>query len=189
MQKVMSEGANYQERINIYDSFCLIDIMRKSPYSTELLSEETINEAADDLERVFCYCQSVPPVFMIKSYDAIEERPKVSYTSEMIAKPLLKKIVIGNKLINFKPKPYSLWDVFIDNQLKYTVKALKFYSEDPDVFSYFRGYDYKQLDEVKEEVIQPFLNHIHDVIANKNKEVYKYILIWIASILVLYSLH
>jgi len=39
--------------INIYDSFCLIDIMRKCPYSTELLNEETINEAADDLEKVF----------------------------------------------------------------------------------------------------------------------------------------
>ena len=60
---------------------------------------------------------------------------------------------------------------------------IKFFSEDEQVFSYFRGYDYKQLDEVKEELIKPFLNHIHDVIANKNEEVYKYILVWIASVL------
>jgi len=120
---------------------------------------------------------------MFKDFDAIEERPKVSYTSEMIAKQKLKKVVIGKVFRDNKIKPYSLWDVFIDNQLQFTVKALKFYSEDEQIFNYFRGYDYKQLDEVKEEVIQPFLNHIHDVIANKNEEIYKYILVWIASIL------
>ena len=65
----------------------------------------------------------------------------------------------------------------------FTVKGLKFYSKNPDIFSYFRGYDFKQLDTVKQEVIQPFLNHIHDVIADNNEEIYKYILVWIASIL------
>lgn len=172
-----------EERINIYDKFNLMDIMRKCPYSKEMLREEEIKEALQDLAKVFCHCQSVPPVYMIKSYDAIEEIPKVSYTSEMIAKQMLKKIIIGNVFRENKKKTLSLWDLFVENQLQFTVKALKFYSEDPDVFNYFRGYDYKQLDEVKEELIKPFLNHIHDVIANKNEEIYKYILIWIASIL------
>ena len=63
------------------------------------------------------------------------------------------------------------------------MKALKFYSKDPQVFSSFRGYDYQQLDQVKTEIIEPFLNHIREVIANNNEEVYKYILVWIASIL------
>ena len=82
-----------------------------------------------------------------------------------------------------RKKPYSCWDLFMDHQLEFTVKALKFYSEDPQVFSYFRGYDYNQLDQVKTEIIEPFLNHIREVIANNNEEVYKYSLVWIASIL------
>jgi len=164
-----------RDTIDICDKFNLIDIRVKCPYSTELLDDEAINKAMKDLKRCFVVCDSTPEVYMFKDYDAITERPKVSYTSEAIAKQKLKKIVIGNKLINLKPKPYSLWDVFIENQLQFTVKALKFFSEDEQIFSFFRGYDYKQLDEVKEEVIQPFLTHIHDVIANKNEEVYKYI--------------
>ena len=120
---------------------------------------------------------------MIKSFDAIEEHPKVSSTSEMIAKQMLKKVIIGKLFRDNKMKPYSLWDLFLDNQLQFTVKAIKFFSEDEQVFSYFRGYDYKELDEVKEELVKPFLNHVHDVIANKNEDVYKYILVWIASIL------
>ena len=71
----------------------------------------------------------------------------------------------------------------MDHQLEFTVKTLKFFSKDPQVFSYFRGYDYHQLDQVKTEIIETFLNHIREVIANNNEEVYKYILVWIASIL------
>ena len=169
--------------INVYEEYCLIDIMNKCPYAKDLLSDDNINEAVNDLQRVFCYCQQVPPVFMVKSYDAIEEHSKVSYTNEAIAKQILSKIIIGTAFRDSKPKPYSLWNVFMDHQLKFTVKALKFYSDDKQVFSYFRGYDYKQLDEVKKEVIEPFLNHVKDVIANGNDDIYKYILIWIASIL------
>ena len=63
------------------------------------------------------------------------------------------------------------------------IKAIKFFSDDEQVFRYFGGCDYKELDEIKEELVKPFLNHVHDVIANKNEDVYKYILVWIASIL------
>ena len=181
--KVTKDFVRVPSGLDIYDKFNLMDIMRKCPYARDVLSEDNINAAIDDLKKVFCCCQSVPQVYMIKSFDAIDEIPKVSYTNEMIAKQILKKVIIGKLFRDDKMKPYSLWDLFIDNQIQFTVKALKFYSEDKDVFSYFRGYDYKQLDEVKEELIKPFLNHIHDVIANKNEDVYKYILVWIASIL------
>ena len=163
------------ESINIYDKFNLIDLRHKCPYKDE-------DEALADLKKCFVHCEVVPPVFMIKSYDAIEELPKVSYTSEAVAKQILKKIIIKKIKIDGKKKPYSCWDLFMNHQLEFTVKALKFYSEDSQVFSYFRGYDYQQLDQ-KNEVIEPFLNHIKEVIANNNEEVYKYILVWIASIL------
>ena len=162
--------------IDINDEFNLIDVRARCPYKEE-------EEALKDLKRCFVYCESVPPVYMIKTYDAIEERPKVSYTNDKIAGQILKKIIICKREVNDKMKPYTAWDLFLDNQLDFTVKALKFYSEDEQVFSFFRGYDYKKLDKVKEEVIQPFLNHVHDVIANGNEEIYRYIILWIASIL------
>ena len=171
----MSDVAQ-SETINIYESFNLIDVMHKCPYVDDA-------EALTDLKKCFVHCVNVPPVFMIKSYDAIEELPKVSYTSEAVAKQILKKIVIKKVKKDGKKRPYSCWDLFMDHQLDFTVKALKFFSEDPQVFSYFRGYDFKELEEVKKDVIEPFLQHIKEVIANNNEEVYRYILVWIASIL------
>ena len=171
----MSE-VQLSESINVFDEFNLIDVRRKCPYADDA-------EALTDLKKCFVHCEHVPPVFMLKSYDAIEELPKVSYTSEAVAKQILKKIVIKKVKKDGKKRPYSCWDLFMDHQLDFTVKGLKFFSEDPQVFSYFRGYDFKQLDEVKKEVIEPFLQHIKEVIANNNEEVYRYILVWIASIL------
>ena len=169
--------------INIYDSFNLLDIMQKCPYTKDCLNQAYINAAIIDLKRVFCYCASVPPIYMIKSYDALDEIPKVSYTNEKVAHPMLNKIFIGNIFRDNKMKKYTLWDLFIEHQLHFTVKAIKFFSLDKQVFSYFRGYDYRELDEVNNELIQPFLNHIHDVIANNNDEIYNYIINWVASIL------
>ena len=172
--------------IDVLDSFNLIDIIDKTPYaksSNQILTDAEYEEAVNDLHRVFCFCVSTPEVYMFKDYDSINEIAKVSYTSENIAKTKLKKIIIGKLIKKEKPTPISMWDIFIDNQKLFSVKALKFYSEDPQVFSYFRGYDYNQLEQVKMEVIQPFLDHVKHVIANDNEEVYKYILIWIASIL------
>ena len=162
--------------IDINDEFNLIDMMNKCPY-------DNLNDALKDLQRCLVYCISVPPVYMIKSYDALIERPKVSYTNEKIAIQILKKIVIRKEVVNDKFKDFTAWDLFLRSKTHFTVKGLKFYSKDPQVFSYFRGYDYKQLDEVNTSIIQPFLDHIHNVIANGNEEVYKYIIVWIASIL------
>ena len=78
----MSDVAQ-SETINIYESFNLIDVMHKCPYADDA-------EALTDLKKCFVHCVNVPPVFMIKSYDAIEELPKVSYTSEAVAKQILK---------------------------------------------------------------------------------------------------
>ena len=92
----MSGVAN-TENINIYESFNLIDLRHKCPYKND-------EEALADLKRCFVHCEVVPPIFMIKSYDGIEELPKVSYTSEAIAKQILKKIIIKKIKIDGKKK-------------------------------------------------------------------------------------
>ena len=172
----METKVTTSDRIDVRDNFNLLDYRTNCPYDDEA-------QAVADLKRCLVYCEVVPPIYMIKTYDGINDLAKVSYTNEQVAKQILKKIIIKTKIINNKVKQYSAWDLFMDNQLEFAVKSLNFYSEDPQVFSYFRGYDYNKLDEVKENIIEPFLNHIRTVIANNNEEVYKYILVWIASIL------
>ena len=103
----MAEVGN-TESINISESFNLIDLRHKCPYQND-------EEALADLKRCFVHCEVVLPVFMIKSYDGIEELPKVSYTSEAIAKQILKKIIIKKVKMDGKKKPYSCWDLFMDH--------------------------------------------------------------------------
>ena len=163
------------DRIDVNDDFNLVDI-RETVY----LNEE---DAIKDLKRVFAVVDYTPEVYAIKDFDPFLDRPKVSYTNQAIAKQKLKKLKMLDKQVGKNIKSISAWDLYLDNISEFTVKALKFYSDDPQVLSYFKGYDIKQLDKVKEEIIQPFLDHIYKVIANENSEVYKYILVWIASIL------
>ena len=163
--------------IDINDSFCLMDIRNNAPYD---LSKDDI---IIDLKKCFIVCDSTPEVFMFKDYDGLNDCVKVSYTSENIAKQKLKKLIVGDRLEGKRTKSVSAWEIYLENTKIFTVKALKFYSDDPQIFSYFRGYDYKALDKVKQEVIQPFLDHVLEVICNGNEEIYRYILIWIASIL------
>lgn len=172
--------------IDIDDKFNLMDIRNKCPYDLDK------KDVLLDIKRCFCVCDSTPEVFLFKDYDAINDYVKVSYTSENIAKSKLKKIIVGNRIINYNKKKgvkipvykkISAWDIYLENTILYTVKALKFYSEDPQIFSYFRGYDYNKLDTVKQDIIQPFLDHVLEVICDNNQEIYKYVLIWIASIL------
>lgn len=58
----------------------------------------------------------------------------------------------------------------------------EFYSTDPKTFSVFQGYEYEELEDYDENIIAPFLNHIHDIIANGNDQMYNYILNWLAFI-------
>ena len=111
MSKITSRKSSALEaskmRIDIYDKFNLMDLMNKAPYTK-------MNEAIDDLKRCFVYCISAPPVYMIKTYDSMDEVPKVSYVSETVVKQILKKIIIKKKSENEK---YDLtaWRLFLNN--------------------------------------------------------------------------
>lgn len=62
-------------------------------------------------------------------------------------------------------------------------RDIKFYSEDRDIFSYFRGYSWKLLESPNAEVLSKYLTHIKEVICDNNGALYEYILNWIAYIL------
>ena len=50
-------------------------------------------------------------------------------------------------MIGYKnEKLVNTWDLYLKQTELFTVKDLKFYSKDKRVFSYFRAYDYKKLD-------------------------------------------
>lgn len=163
--------------IDVNDRFSTRNIIMHDAYDLET------NDVVYDLKRCFLMVNKTPEIYMFKDYDSLKEQCVVAYTSENIAKQKLKKIEVGTKMVDKKIKKINAWDIFMENIGLFIVDGLKFYSEDPNLFSYFRGYDYKVLDSVNEEVISLFLDHIRNVIANGNDEIYNYILVWVASIL------
>ena len=151
--------------IDIKDDFSLMNIRSKKDYDV------TKDEIIHDLQKCFQVVDSTPEVFMFKDYNVINEQIKVSYTSEAVAKSKLKKIIVGKEKIKSKPKiveeeivfdykskPVSAWDIYLKNAELFTVKGLKFYSNDPHIFSYLRGYDFKQLDSKKVVLLLALLN-------------------------------
>ncbi len=172
----------------INDSFKFQDIRAKCPYTD-------LNEAKYDLLRVFRVIDLAKEVYLIKEYDGVNDLFKIDYVLEDAARSKLTKIKVGvrksraaqsetgNKSGKENEKSITMWDIFLENTKLFYIDGTTFYSENVNVFNYFRGYEYSILETVKIEVIQPFLTHIHDVIADGNEDVYTYIIKWIASVL------
>lgn len=54
-------------------------------------------------------------------------------------------------------------------------------SDDPKVFSYFCGFSYDAVQ--NDELVQPYLTHIKEIIANNDNVIYEYILNWLAQLI------
>lgn len=61
--------------------------------------------------------------------------------------------------------------------------AVAFKSDDPNVFSLFRGFTYGNDDTVDMECVSLFLNHMKEVICNGDDKLYQYLISWIAFII------
>jgi hypothetical protein len=69
---------------------------------------------------------------------------------------------------------------------QFLVTGVQFYSKDPCYLSLFQGYPYTNnnpfgISSIK--LIQPFLDHVLNIISDRNNELYNYILNWISYLL------
>ncbi len=160
----------------IRDSFLLKDMREKYPYVNH-------DEAKIDLLRILRVVDTTPETFLIKQYNGVKNIYEVAYVTKKTAYDKFHDEYAYTTIVDKHEKKVSLWDVYIQHKKLFHIDGLAFHNDNPNVFSYFRGYEYSVLESVKMELIQPFLNHIREVIANGNTEVYEYILTWIASVL------
>ncbi len=171
----------------VTDTFKIDDIAKKYPYAD-------LKDAQYDLLRVMRVLNNAKEIFMMKKYDSLHKIHSIEYVNEDSAKARLSKVKVAprdpadvakiTEITKIGLKKYvTLWDIFMDKPELYHVDGLAFYDENPNVFNFFRGYQYSTLETVKTEVIQPFLDHIHDIIADGDENVYTYIIKWIASVL------
>lgn len=169
--------------IDLNDRFTLYDIIKKASKGTYRTKRGLdVMGVIDDLRRCMVFSKSSPEIYVLKCYDSVRDIQTVSYNKKQAAIDMLDDIVVGEIKVGKKLQDVRLWDVFFNNQKLFMVRGLKFYSEDPEIYSYFNGYPYETVDKINMDLIQPFLNHTREVIANGNEKAYQYILKWTASI-------
>jgi phage/plasmid-associated DNA primase len=69
---------------------------------------------------------------------------------------------------------------------QFLVADVKFYSKDSNYLSFFQGYPYENNNSMFHSsinLIQPFLDHIFNIISDRNNDLYNYILNWISYLL------
>jgi hypothetical protein len=176
--------------IDLNDKFLFDEKKKKNYYDEEELLN--IESAIRDMQRVMLFTFE-PFIFYLKS---IANREIVlEPRTEKDVMRILKNIVIGSQTIQiptgkktFKTvkNTVSLKTLFDEGEgpdqtkNKFLVKSVRFFSDDPDEFSYFRGYPWKPLDEPDYSIITPWLEHFEHIICNSNVEMYNYLSDWVA---------
>lgn len=62
-----------------------------------------------------------------------------------------------------------------------TVQVKCFYSDNANISNIFQDYEYDVIEgEVNLHIITPFIDHIYNVICNRNPEAYRYLIFWLA---------
>ena len=137
----------------------------------------------NDLRNSCAFINSGVPMIVI-----LEEKDSVTFISRQEFRQKLKEIKLQEiQISNRKKITVTGWDIYdcFQNSNLITYKSMRFYSEDPEVFSFFQGFQlplHRQLLESQLEIIKPFLDHVKNVICNKNTELYRYLIRWLAYI-------
>ena len=170
--------------IDLNESFNL-STLRTKDYRLKGCNGININGFINDLKRCVAVINSAEMVFVVKDYDGVKDTGKLTFLTDKGFERLMKSINLGYYMKDGKKKQVNAYSIYCEGTNKnYLMKnGMRFYDEREDIFSYFNGYDYKLLPEVNTDKIAPFLNHVKEVIAKNNEELYEYIINWFAYIL------
>ena len=179
-----NKGIDPDIKIDLEDDFSLMDI-RKNDYTRVGGKGIDAMRFMNDLKRCAILFGTGTVLVAIKCYNSLKEINTIEIITEEKFINTLKGIKIGYYRKNDRLKECNAFMVYDDGKNKNCLlhKGMRFYSTAQDVFSYFQGYDYKELEDYDEDVISVYLNHIRENIANGNEELYNYILNWISYIL------
>lgn len=179
-----NKGIDPDIKIDLEDDFSLMDI-RKNDYTRVGGKGIDAMRFMNDLKRCAILFGTGTVLVAIKCYDSLKEINTIEIITEEKFINTLKGIKIGYYRKNDRLKECNAFMVYDDGKNKNCLlhKGMRFYSTAQDVFSYFQGYDYKELEDYDEDRISVYLNHIRENIANENEELYNYILNWISYIL------
>jgi hypothetical protein len=162
-------------KIDIKNRASITDFIEFTPYN--ISCTKGIIDCIRTMRMIFASVHGTPKLFVFK--DKTQDGFKISYTNKTVAQERLKEITVGK----IDAKNITAWDIYTKHNKLFTYDYTAFYHEDPKAFSYFQGYKYKKVKKVNMKLIQPFLNHMKEIICDNNIELYDYIQKYYAKIL------
>ena len=179
-----NKGIDPDVQINLQDDFTLENI-RNTDYTRVDGKGIDAMRFMNDLKKCAILFGTGKKLVAVKSYNELKKTNSLEVMNKGQFYEELRDINIGRYYKNGKLKDCTAYMVFACGKNKQCISynGMRFYDTDPKIFTYFRGYDYKELDDYNEDVISFYLNHIRENIANGNEELYNYILNWISFIL------
>lgn len=184
LENLSSKAIDTEAKIDFDDNFSLKDI-RENDYRLNKGVGINVNQFLNDLKKCVAIINSAQMLFVVKDYEPTKDEKKLSFLDSHQFKDLMNSINIGKYYKEGKIKNVNAFQIYNTGKNKnWLMKdGMRFYDERDNLLSFFRGYEYRKRETVDMKKIQAFLNHIKEVIANGNEEMYEYLLNWYAYIL------
>lgn len=181
LETYFNNTINDSAQIETYTHFSLTSIRHKD-YRKSTGFGIRVGEFMTDLVRVAKHIDVVPSIFLLKVRDPKYNHAQLTFTTMAQFNQKLKSITLGKTT-----KAITAYKVLQEgtNTNFLTIEQMAFYTGRLDVFQFFQGFDYPLCfgQNIRQEVIQPFLSHIFAIICKKRKDVFNYVISWISYII------
>lgn len=161
--------------IDLSDPFVLDDIQNNEYFPGGIMDKDKLY---NDIKRVYVGITG-KNIYFLKSTDGRDIiLEKLRYNE---IKSRLDQIILYER----KNEKIRLSDILLNSRDKrlFEMRSYEFISDDPKIFSIFRGFPYKSNNYVDMESIQIFINHMKEIICSGDGILFKYLISWIAYII------
>ena len=79
-----------------------------------------------------------------------------------------------------REKTITAWNIIDENSARFMIKGVKFTTKEPEMISVFHEYKHNNLEIVNQNIIDPFLVLIKEVICSNDDKLYNYVIGWIS---------
>ena len=182
LEKYFNNIINTSAKIDINEDFTFTDMLFKD-YMKSNKTGLRIGDFFTDLKRVSAHINTTPnSTYILKIKTEKRRKPQLSILNESQFYHKLNSWKLGSVKKNKTSIKVSAWTIYTEGRNSYylTYADMSFYTNQPNVFSIFQGYEYDPVQNVEIQIITPFLDHIKNIICSHNETIYEYIINWLS---------
>lgn len=164
------------------DNFDLTALKKKN-YRNENNVGLRMTELINDLKRILIRVEG-KNTYVLKVWNSKLHTYEFKYHDRHTIVDAIEEHSLGSYYKEGKKKDIQLIDVIKRNLIHFTKRDIEFYSDEPDIYSIFHGFNFPLINKhnINYNLIQPFIDHIKYVICDNNEELSTYVINWLSFI-------